>query len=146
MLIRLSFFLQRKLQRCIKHIQDKHGVSIESEPTDESHFESPRVIADPEMLPSPTFYRPGMDDGSQEGSVNGDVSESFEAGNAKGENESNSPDQFPVDIIPPGDVPNEDELFFFSKAEYRCVVEKCALLGPHYHCNRCPYVTRQVCT
>ena len=136
--------LQRKLQRCIKHIQDKHGVSIDSEPTDENSFESPRVITDIDVFTSSTFYPPVVDDCSQESGVNGDVSESFDVTSIKMEIDTQSPDHFPADIVATGDVPNEDELFFLSKADYRCTVDKCVLLGPHYHCNRCPYVTRQV--
>lgn len=137
------FTLQRKLQRCIKHIQDKHGVSVDSEPTDDS-IDSPRVIADPDTMASPTFYPTGIDDCSQESSMNGDINDSFDGDTLKIDSEAHSSDQFSADFVATGDVPNEDELFFLSKADYRCSVDKCVLLGPHYHCNRCPYVTRQV--
>ena len=145
-LLRSRFVFQRKLQRCIKHIQDKHGVSVDSEPTDDGSFDAPRVITDMDALTSSPFYPPGVDDCSKESGINGDASESFDATSAKMEIETQSPDQFPADIVATGDVPSEDELFFFSKADYRCVVDKCMLVGPHYHCNRCPYVTRQVFT
>lgn len=119
---------------------------MDSDPTDEKNFDAPRVIADPDALTaSPTFHPGGMDDCRQESSMNGDVNESFDTDAEKMESENQSPDQFPVDLIATGEVPNEDELFFLSKADYRCMVDKCVLLGPHYHCNRCPYVTRQVC-
>ena len=107
-------------------------------------MESPRVITDMDMYGSSAFYHSRIDDGSQENRINGDVNQSF-AASSKAEIETQSPDQIPADIVATGDVPNEDELFFFSKADYKCVVDKCTLVGPHYHCNRCPYVTRQVC-
>lgn len=139
------FIFQRKLQRCIKHIQDRHGIVLDNDPIDEMSYENPQVIADPDMS-CPPVYVP-LDESTQDSSNNGESNDS-QMSDATGSDmtppDKKLSDPLSAEALSVDGIPHEDELFFLSKAEIRCVVDQCALLGPHYHCQRCPYVTRQV--
>ena len=137
-------YLQRKLQRCIKHIQDKHGVTIDNGPIEDASLDSPRVIADPDLMSNPSAHEPYHDreESNQGSQFNGESNDSHESDTMK--SDLTVDEAHPDSLESSNEIPPEDELFFLSKAECGCIVEECVLVGPHYHCNRCPYVTRQV--
>ncbi len=108
-----GFLFQRKLQRCIKHISDKHRIEMNLDIPEEVGPPSPQSSQSP---PTTTTYSPSLDNAA--------------AG--------------PSEDVKDNTIPLEDDLFFVSYAGMPCDVDKCLTDGLHYHCKRCPFVTKQV--
>eukprot|EP00794_Sanderia_malayensis_P020328 gene20328-22327_t len=123
----------RKLQRCIKHIGDKHNIDVSSSfNTDASR---PLNSSSSSHL-NDTSESQSTDTRTVAGSAACDTKTVAGTENAE-DDDVTSGSQSELKI------PVNDDFFFSSYADVKCDVDKCYLRGLHFHCKRCPFVTRQ---